>query len=133
MTIAVGRFTELEYSMRSTMFATPGANYCFRLTNAGSVSAFTYAFEPQASVTNTIVRPEAGGSSLGGDGNGSGPIRSGGGNGGGGGGEGNGNGPIIPGGGPGGGGDSGFLAPFRHFAIFSPFNRYVYFFQLPKW
>jgi hypothetical protein len=134
MTIPVGRFTELEYSMRSTILATVGTNYCFRLTNGGSSAGFTYAFEPQASVTNTIVRPEAGGSSLGGDGNGTGPIRSGGGNGGGTGVDGNGNGPTIPGGGPGGGGgDSGFLTPFRHFAILFPFNRYVYFFQLPKW
>jgi hypothetical protein len=111
LTLSTNQFTELEYSIRSTGFATIGTNYCFRLTNNGSTSNFTYSVQPQAVLTNIIYRPSGGGQSIGGEGNGSGPIINGGGvrdavisp-------EGSGSGPIINGGGPGGGGgDSGFL------------------------
>ena len=105
LTLGTNQFTELEYSIRSTGFADVGTNYCFRLTNNGSTTNFTYTTEPQATLTDIIYRPSGGGQSIGGEGNGSGPIINGGGvrdavvNV-----EGSGSGPIITGGGPGGGG-----------------------------
>lgn len=35
-------FTEIEYAIKATASATDGADYCFRLTNAGSTNFFTY-------------------------------------------------------------------------------------------
>jgi hypothetical protein len=125
LTLATNQFTELEYSIKSTGFATVGTTYCYRLTNAGDTTYFTFTTQPKAVLTNVIYRPSAGGQSLGGEGNGSGPIINGGVpkggtiiN------EGSGSGPIIPGGGPGGGGgDSGFIYPFRLYSLSSsPFS-----------
>jgi hypothetical protein len=36
------QFTEIEYAVEATTSATDGAVYCFRLTDAGSPSDFTY-------------------------------------------------------------------------------------------
>jgi len=43
ITLATTQFTEIEYSIRATTSATDGATYCFRLTNAGSTTNFTYS------------------------------------------------------------------------------------------
>ena len=43
LTLGPNQFTELEYSIRSTGFATIGTNYCFRLTNNGDTTNFTYS------------------------------------------------------------------------------------------
>jgi hypothetical protein len=117
LTLTTGQFTELEYSIRSNSTAVPNTTYCFRLTNAGVTTGFVYSQQPRAVVASSIIRPEAGGTSIGGEGSGAGVIRTGGANTGGSGAEGSGSGPIIPGGGNGGGGgDSGFLFPFKFFA-----------------
>jgi hypothetical protein len=44
------QFTELEYSIQATSSATVGATYCFRLTNAGSTSGFSYPAYAQVSL-----------------------------------------------------------------------------------
>jgi len=121
MTVTSTQFTEIEYSMRSTAYTTAGTTYCFRLTNGGSTTNFTYTTQPQASVTTSIVRPEAGGGGIGGENPGSGPQRTGGGSSGGSGVDGgSGDGNPVGGGGPGGGGggDIGFLLdPFRAYLL----------------
>ncbi len=49
-------FIELEYSIKALSFATDGGTYCFRVTNAGSATNYTYTSYPLATV--------AGGTSL---------------------------------------------------------------------
>lgn len=48
ITLATTEFTELEFAIRPTAGATPGGDYCFRLTNAGSTTNFTYTEYAQA-------------------------------------------------------------------------------------
>ncbi len=99
-------FTEHEYSLRSTLSAETGLLYCFRLTNAGSPTGFTYSVQPQ--ITLSSFNRNSGDQSL--EPVGSGPIQSGGGQGGGSGSEGGGSGGGQNGGGQGGGsGDVGFI------------------------
>ncbi len=43
ISLAGDRFTELEYSIVSTNNAQDGATYCFRVTNAGSETSFSYS------------------------------------------------------------------------------------------
>jgi len=43
ITLTTTQFTEVEYSIQATASATDGATYCFRLTNAGSTTNFTYS------------------------------------------------------------------------------------------
>jgi hypothetical protein len=43
-------FTEIEFSIEATALATEGATYCFRLTDAGSVTNFTYTSYPEATI-----------------------------------------------------------------------------------
>jgi hypothetical protein len=110
ITLAQSEFTELEYSIKSLSLATPGTAYCFRVTNAGSTSGFTYTNQPQITLTvpaNVTLPIKAGGNGAGGEGQGNGAPRSGGNHGGGGvsgGGEQVGGGTPIGGGGGGGGG-----------------------------
>ncbi|MBX4189039.1 LamG domain-containing protein [Candidatus Parcubacteria bacterium] len=114
------QFTELEYALRSTSFVSAGTTYCFRLTNAGSVTNFTHTATPQIIIQANQTRPVRGGGGAGGEGNGSGPIVPGGTNGGGGGSTGgSGSGGSTGGGssGGGGGGDTGFLFLERFFAL----------------
>ena len=88
------QFTELEYSIRSTGNVEVGTTYCFRLTNAGSTTNFTYTVTPQIIVSAVIQRPQGGGGGGGNQGgggessSGGGQSQGGGGQGGGGGGEG---------------------------------------------
>lgn len=105
--LTTSQFTELEYSLQITSNVTPLTTYCFRLTNAGSTSNFTYTVQPQATILPATYQPTAtgGGGSVGETG-GTGPTVSGGGSTGGGssGGEGGGSGGTVGGGGGGGGG-----------------------------
>ncbi|MDO8521113.1 MAG: hypothetical protein Q7S52_03280, partial [bacterium] len=105
---AVPQYTEFEYSLRSRSSVTPDTTYCFRLTNAGSITNFTYTQSPQIIVRPNSARGVSGGP--GDEGSGTPPaIVGGGGQGDPGGGEGSGTPPAPVGGGSqsGGGGDSG--------------------------
>ena len=42
ITLSTTEFTEIEYAIQATGSATPGATYCFRLTNAGATTNFNY-------------------------------------------------------------------------------------------
>ena len=50
ITLAAADFVEIEYSIQALAAATDGGNYCFRLTNAGSTTNFTYTTYPEATV-----------------------------------------------------------------------------------
>ena len=110
ITLGSSNFTELEYSVRSVFNVTVGTNYCFRVTNAGNGTNFTYTQIPQITVTG-IRTNSGGGGAGGGEQSGSGASQGGGGASGGGGGEEPGGGGAPTGGGTpgGGGGDSGYL------------------------
>lgn len=117
-TLSTSQFTELEYSIKSTSNAVTGTTYCFRLTNAGSITNFSYLQQPQILLSAVVNRPAGGGgggnSGAGGESTGSGTIQGGGVQGGGAtttpGGDGSGSGTPQGGGGSGGGGgDTGFL------------------------
>ena len=103
LTITSTQFTELEHSFRSTSNVTIGTTYCFRVTNAGSETYFTYSQTPSVSVQPISNRPTGGGGNVGGEGSGSGSQQSGGGSGGGTPLEGSGSGGVAGGGTPGGG------------------------------
>jgi hypothetical protein len=47
ITLANTNFTEIEYVLQATSTAETGATYCFRLTNAGSTTDFTYTVYPR--------------------------------------------------------------------------------------
>jgi len=51
ITLTTTQFTEIEYSVQATASATGGATYCFRLTNAGSTTNFTYTEAKYGKVT----------------------------------------------------------------------------------
>jgi putative component of membrane protein insertase Oxa1/YidC/SpoIIIJ protein YidD len=103
--ITTTQFSEYEYSIRSTVNATAGLLYCFRLTNAGSITNFTYTVQPQITLTGGL-HPQAGQGSS--ETNGSGAVHAGGALEGGNNSEGSGSGTVQTGGGAGGGGgDSG--------------------------
>jgi hypothetical protein len=105
-TLTSSQFTEHEFSMKPTGNATMGGTYCFRLTNAGATTNFTYTVTPQITVYSQSERPanQGGGGGSTGETSGSGPAQGGGGAGGSGGGTGEGDGS---GGGQGGGGGGG--------------------------
>ncbi len=44
-------FVELEYAIKPLASSTPGGTYCFRLTNAGSATNFSYLQYPQATLS----------------------------------------------------------------------------------
>jgi hypothetical protein len=46
-------FVELEYAVTALAAATDGGTYCFRLTNAGSTTNFTYTAYPEATLANS--------------------------------------------------------------------------------
>lgn len=50
LTVANNNFVELEYAIQALAAATNGATYCFRLTNAGSTTNYTYTQYPQATL-----------------------------------------------------------------------------------
>lgn len=45
-------FIEIEYSIQATTNATDGGVYCFRVTNAGSTTNYTYTVYPQATLAS---------------------------------------------------------------------------------
>jgi hypothetical protein len=130
LTLATTEFTEIEYVIRSTTNSTVDTLYCFRVTNAGSVTNFTYTNPPSVTVLSVASRP--GGSSGGGGTTGAGGESQGGGaqqtggtgggtggaGAGGAGGEGQTGGGAQQGGGTpsGGGGDSGYIDYRKAFA-----------------
>jgi hypothetical protein len=64
LTLTNAQFTDLEYSIAPTSNVTTGLNYCFRVTNAGDATAFTYAAQPQIFAYNSIFIPRTGGGSV---------------------------------------------------------------------
>ncbi|MEK7212308.1 MAG: glycine-rich domain-containing protein, partial [Patescibacteria group bacterium] len=60
--IPAGSYSEFEYSLKSTLNAVPGTQYCFRLTNGGSTSTFTYTNIPRITLLGVTVKPVSGGS-----------------------------------------------------------------------
>lgn len=50
-TPTTAHFTELEYSIKPNANAVVSANYCFRLTNAGTATGYTYTNYAEATVT----------------------------------------------------------------------------------
>jgi hypothetical protein len=59
------QFTEIEYNIQATASATAGATYCFRLTDAGDASDFTYSgtgvyAEVSLTLTATLANHAAG-------------------------------------------------------------------------
>jgi hypothetical protein len=69
LTILRDYYSEIEYSVRSTQYVSPGTTYCFRVTNDGSTTYFTYTVQPQIVVSGE-QRPVAGGASTESDGGG---------------------------------------------------------------
>ena len=66
ITLTSADFTEIEFALRAKATATPGALYCFRLTNAGSTTDFKdpypkYAQATIAGVDNFSVEAAGGG------------------------------------------------------------------------
>jgi hypothetical protein len=64
--LASSEYTELEYSLRSTGSVTPYTPYCFRVTNVGDSSDFTYSITPQITVIPAEYRRQSGGGGGGG-------------------------------------------------------------------
>jgi hypothetical protein len=55
--LSPSEFTELEYSIKATSSATGGATYCFRLTDAGTVTPFAVAIYPEVTLAAAVVTP----------------------------------------------------------------------------
>ena len=55
--LSTTQFTEIEYAVQATASATDGATYCFRLTDAGTATDFTYTETKYAKVT--LANPSA--------------------------------------------------------------------------
>jgi Divergent InlB B-repeat domain len=53
ISLGESQFTELEYSVEATNNAPIGTNYCFRLTNAGTVTPFSVTNYPEVTITST--------------------------------------------------------------------------------
>lgn len=53
--ISSDTFVELEYSMVANAAATDGGTYCFRVTNAGSTTNFSYSVYPEATITSASL------------------------------------------------------------------------------
>ena len=51
ITLSTTEFTEIEYAVQATASAVDGATYCFRLTDAGIATGFTYTETRYAKVT----------------------------------------------------------------------------------
>jgi len=76
ITLSNTQFIELEFSIRSTNDAEVGLIYCFRVTNAGSTTNFTFNVTPQI-ILSSKPKPVAGGPPVDG-GSGTGVLRGGG-------------------------------------------------------
>ena len=68
ITLSGTEFTEIEYTLQATASATDGALYCFRLTNAGTATDFTYTEAKYGQVTlagvNNFLVEAAGGGNI---------------------------------------------------------------------
>ena len=122
-TITTSQFTELEFSIQSTSFSVTGVQYCFRVTNAGVATNFTYTVTPAVTLVSTAVR--GGGSAT--ESSGSGSAQTGGGSEGGSGTESGGGGAPQTGGGSGGG--SGLEASLSKKIFLARINEAFSFFQ----
>ena len=108
ITATTTQFTELEYSLWAEEGANDGATYCFRLTNNGSTTNFTYVVYAAAALQTAADAPKKkGGVAVGGGAPGSGVGVGGTGQGGGGAGGNGGGGGAGAGGGTGAGGGGG--------------------------
>lgn len=58
ITLTNTNFTEIEFNIQATNNASDGNNYCFRLTNAGSTTDFTYTAYPEITVGDPILNQE---------------------------------------------------------------------------
>ncbi len=66
ISLAANEFTEIEFSLRSTGFASNNGSYSFRLTNQGEASDFTYSNVPQIIPISSVFRSYGGGGGGGG-------------------------------------------------------------------
>lgn len=129
LTLTNSQFTEIEYSVEPTSNVVDDTVYCFRVTNSGSSSGFTYSYTPQAKSKASVYRPRSGGG--GGSESSATPDPQEGGGGGGGDGGGDAENPDTPpdgdtGGGSGGGGDPGDGdSGFRHETKFAYVGTFV--------
>lgn len=103
-TLTTTEFTELEFAIQPTSFAVESVAYCFRVTNAGVATNFTYTVTPTVTLVSSSIR--GGGNPV--EASGSGPTQTGGGSSGGSGTESGGG--AAPQGGGGSGGGSGVEA-----------------------
>ncbi|KKT38937.1 MAG: Secreted protein [Candidatus Collierbacteria bacterium GW2011_GWF2_44_15] len=55
ITLTTTQFTEIEYALQANTNAVTGTTYCFRVTNAGSTTYFTYSAYPQWTVGEPIM------------------------------------------------------------------------------
>lgn len=55
-TLSTSQYSEFEYAFTPTTNAVSGTNYCFRLTNSGSTTNFTYSIYPEASIFEKDIR-----------------------------------------------------------------------------
>ncbi len=111
-TLTTTQFTELEFAIQPTSFAVESVAYCFRVTNDGVATNFTYTVTPAVTlVASSFI---GGGSNT--ETSGSGSTQTGGGASGGTGTEGGGGDVPQTGGGSSGGGDVGFLSENGFFA-----------------
>ena len=55
LSIPSDSFAEVEYSIQATTNASDGATYCFRTTNAGSATDFSYAEYPEATISTSMT------------------------------------------------------------------------------
>ncbi|NVN97379.1 hypothetical protein HXX01_04090 [Candidatus Nomurabacteria bacterium] len=61
--ITQSQFSEIEYAIKSTPNVITNQVYCFRITNIGSTTNFTYTIYPQISISGITYRPQGGGGS----------------------------------------------------------------------
>ncbi|MEN9913165.1 MAG: hypothetical protein RLY66_573 [Candidatus Parcubacteria bacterium] len=50
VSVSSDAYTELEYSIQALVAASDGGTYCFRVTNAGSATNYTYTAYPEAAI-----------------------------------------------------------------------------------
>ena len=60
ITLNTNEFTEIEYSIRSLSNVSTDVAYCFRTTNAGSTSNFTYTVQPKITVLPIVIHSRGG-------------------------------------------------------------------------
>ncbi len=58
-TLTTSEFLEAEFSIEASTTATDGATYCFRLTNAGTTTHFTYTSDryPEVTIAGELTNP----------------------------------------------------------------------------